>query len=343
MIASVDPDADSLAQYLRAQLPKLKGGVRLQRIGSGQSNPTYSVTCANGPDLILRKQPPGPMLESAHAVDREYRILKSLHPIGIPVPEVILFCEDREVIGTPFYLMRKLHGRVLSNYALPGIAPRERRRYLFELAERLAQLHAVDWAAAGLTGYGKPGGFFARQIGRWTRQWKAVEATADVSTQRLMEPLLEWLPAHIPADDETTIAHGDYRLGNVMFHPTEPKIIGILDWELSTLGNPLADAAYSSLPWLTDPDVFEGLRGLDLATLQIPTQDEYLAAYRGASGRDGILPFHHVFALFRFAVILEGIRGRASAGNAVGEDAAAVANLASRFAGYAVQLIKTEG
>lgn len=324
-------DTEVLADWLREQLPELRGAMRLERIGGGQSNPTFFVTFAQGPQLVLRKQPPGELLKSAHAVDREYRVLRALRPTGFPVPEALFFCEDAAVVGTPFYVMRRLRGRVMSNYALPEIAPGERRRYLTALAETLARLHAIDPASVGLADYGKPGNFFQRQVARWTRQWEAAKAAENGDVDRL----IEWLPAHIPPGDATAIAHGDYRLGNVMFHPTEPRIVGVLDWELSTLGHPLADAAYSSLPWLTEPDVFEGLRGLDLGSLALPTQAEYLAIYRSAGGQaDEVQPFHHAFSLFRFAVILEGILARVRAGNAAGEDALAVGRLSARFARY---------
>lgn len=332
-------EAAALAEYLRGQLPELRGRMDLQRIGGGQSNPTFFVTFEQGPRLVLRKQPPGELLKSAHAVDREYRILRALRGTQVPVPHALFYCDQREVVGTPFYVMERLEGRVMSHYALPDVEPGHRRRYLFALAETLARLHAVDWAAIGLSDYGRPGNFFARQIDRWSRQWQASKTADNADIERL----IEWLPAHIPPGDETTIAHGDFRMGNVMFHPTEPRVIAVLDWELSTLGHPLADAAYSSLPWLTEPDVFEGIRGLDLPAWQLPAQGEYLRAYLDASGRgDAIRPFHHAFSLFRFAVILEGITARARAGNAVGDDAVAVGRLSSRFARYATELIASQ-
>ncbi|KVK75916.1 aminoglycoside phosphotransferase [Burkholderia cepacia] len=336
MSQSLEFDPVVLADYLQTCMPEVRGPMDLQRIGGGQSNPTFFVTFEKGPRLVLRKQPPGELLKSAHAVDREFRILRALRKTDVPVPNALLYCEDREIIGTPFYVMERLDGRVMSNYAMPEIDPGQRRSYLFALAETLAQLHAVDWASVGLADYGKPGNFFARQIDRWTRQWQASKTQDNPDIERL----IEWLPNHIPPGDETTIAHGDFRLGNVMFHPTEPRVIAVLDWELSTLGHPLADAAYSSLPWLTEPDVFEGIKGLDLQALHLPAQHEYLAAYLAASGRgDDVLPFHHAFSLFRFAVILEGITARAKAGNAVGDDAVAVGRLSSRFARYAAELI----
>lgn len=340
MTSALGFEPANLAEWLRAHIPELSGEMHIERIGGGQSNPTFFVTFSRGPQLVLRKQPPGELLKSAHAVDREYRIMRALKDTDVPVPPALLFCDDRAAIGTPFYVMQRLQGRVMSNYALPELAPRERRKYLIELAETLARLHAVDWAAVGLTDFGKSGNFFERQIGRWTRQWEASKSSANED----VEKLIEWLPRNIPDGDETTIAHGDYRLGNVMFDPKEPRIIAVLDWELSTLGHPLADVAYSSLPWLTEPDVFEGLRGLNLNNEQLPTQSEYLAAYRAASGRGQVVqPFHHAFSLFRFAVILEGITARAQAGNAAGQDAVAVGKLSSRFARYGAELIAREG
>jgi aminoglycoside phosphotransferase (APT) family kinase protein len=340
MVDDAGFSADALCAYLRETLPELGGEMRLERIGGGQSNPTFFVAFERGPRLVLRKQPPGELLKSAHAVDREFRILRALEATEVPVPKALFFCEEREVIGTPFYVMERLDGRVMSNYALPELPPSDRAAYLFAMAETLARLHAVDWVSAGLSDYGRPGNFFERQIARWTRQWEASK-TADNAH---IDALIEWLPKHIPPGDETTIAHGDFRLGNVMFHPTQPHVIAVLDWELSTLGHPLADVAYSSMPWLTDPDVFEGLRGLDLRARRLPAQAGYLAAYAEASGRtEPILPFHHAFSLFRFAVILEGITARAKAGNAVGEDAVAVGRLSARFARYAAELIAVDG
>ena len=331
---------DGLQEYLQSQLPDLKGAMRIERIGGGQSNPTFFVSFDRGPELVLRKQPAGELLKSAHAIDREYRILRALQPTGVPVPVALLFCEDRAVVGTPSYIMERLNGRVMSNYALPEISPQDRLACLAELAATLARLHAVDWKGAGLEGFGKPGNFFERQVSRWTRQWEASKTAENPNINRL----IAWLPENIPQGEETVSAHGDFRLGNVMFHPSEPRIIGILDWELSTLGHPLMDAAHSSLPWLTEPDEFEGLRGLGLPLLQLPTQRQYLNLYLSASGRRAdVLPFHHAFSLFRFAVILEGILARARAGNAAGEDALAVGRLSDKFARYAVELIAVDG
>jgi len=332
-IAEFDPA--HLDAYLRHHVPDLMGSMRLARIGGGQSNPTFFVDFDNRA-LVLRKQPPGDLLPSAHAVDREYRVLRALADTDVPVPRTLLYCDDRSVVGTPFYLMEKLDGRVLTNYALPEIAASERRAYYFAMAETLARLHAVDWSAAGLSDYGRPGNFFQRQIARWTRQWESSRTRDDANIDRL----IAWLPAHIPPGDETTVAHGDFRFGNLMFHPTEPRVIAVLDWELSTLGHPLADVAYNCMAWHTGADEFEGMLGLDLAAMGIPTQAEYIAHYLQFSRRkEPVTPFHLAFSLFRFAVILEGIAARAQSGSAAAQDAQQVGAQASAFARRAVALI----
>lgn len=328
-------DASRLQTWLAQHVPGAQGPMRLERIHGGQSNPTFFVNFDEAA-LVLRKQPPGELLPSAHAVDREFRIQQALADTDVPVPRMRAFCEDRGVIGTPFYVMDRLQGRVLSSQSIPELPPAQRRACWLAMAETLARLHAVDWAALGLADYGKPGNFFARQINRWTRQWQASRTREDANIERL----ITWLPAHTPPGDETTIAHGDFRLGNLMFHPTEPRVIAVLDWELSTLGHPLADAAYSAMAWHTAPSAFDGLRGLDLAALGLPTQAEYLGHYQACSGRgDGVSNFHLAFSLFRFAVILEGISARAQSGNAFAEDAVAVGRQSAAFAQAAVELI----
>ncbi|MDM0086495.1 MULTISPECIES: phosphotransferase family protein [unclassified Variovorax] len=328
-------DAERLASHLRAQIPGLSGPMRLARIGGGQSNPTFFVDFDNRA-LVLRKQPPGELLPSAHAVDREYRVLRALAGTDVPVPNAVLYCEDRSVVGTPFYVMDKLEGRVFPHYTLPELRPAERRAYYFAMAETLARLHAVDWAAAGLGDYGRPGNFFQRQVTRWTRQWEASRTREDANIDRL----IAWLPANIPAGDHTTIAHGDFRFGNLMFHPTEPRVIAVLDWELSTLGHPLADVAYSCMAWHTGADEFEGIRDVDLAAEGIPTQAEYAAHYRQAGGHaEPVTNFHLAFSLFRFAVILEGIAARARSGIAAASDAQQVGAQAAGFARRAAALI----
>jgi aminoglycoside phosphotransferase (APT) family kinase protein len=328
-------DLPKLRAWLDREIPGLHGEMQVRRIGAGQSNPTFFIDFDNR-GLVLRKQPPGELLPSAHAVDREYRIQRALGQAGVPVPTMLAYCDDRTVIGTPFYLMDRLTGRVLPDYALPEVPAVERRAYLLAMAETLAQLHAVDWNALGLGDYGRPGNFFERQVARWTRQWQASKLGDNAHIDRL----IDWLPRHLPGDDTTTIAHGDYRLGNLMFHPTEPRVIAVLDWELSTLGHPLADAAFSAMAWHMLPHEFHGVRGLDLAAEGLPSQAEYLAHYQRCSGRAApVTPFHLVFSMFRFAVILEGVAARAQAGNAASDDAGQVGALAASFARQAVELL----
>ena len=327
-------DASRLDAFLREALPELTGPMRLARIGGGQSNPTFVVDYGDRA-LVLRKQPPGELLPSAHAVDREYRVLRALAATDVPVPPVRLFHAERDVVGTPFYVMDKVEGRVFATHALPGVAPDERRAMYASMARTLAALHRVDPVAVGLADYGRPGNYFARQIARWSKQWAASRTRDNPALDRL----IAWLPAHVPKGDETGICHGDYRIGNLMFHPTEPLVVAVLDWELSTLGHPLADLGFNAMAWETRPEEYGGLRGLDLAALGIPSLDDYVATYLAASGRrDGIAPFHVAFALFRFAVIFEGISARAVAGNAASDDAADAGKLGPAFARRAVEI-----
>ncbi|MBX3593405.1 phosphotransferase family protein [Sphingomonas sp.] len=323
---------DRLQAYLHKALPGLRGDLDIESIPGGQSNPTFFVTQGEQ-RMVLRKQPPN-ALPSAHAVDREYRIMKALAGSGVPVPEVLSFCDDASVLGTPFYLMKRIEGRVFNDPSLPDVAPDDRRDMYFAMADTLAALHGVDWEAAGLADFGRPGNFFERQVGRWTKQWSASggEPSADIDT------LIDWLPRHIPASDVTTIAHGDFRIGNLMFHPTEPKVVGVLDWELSTLGHPAADVAYSALGWHLGQADYMGIADLDLAASGIPSEQDYLARYRGAATHDFLVePFHFAFSLFRLAVIFEGIAARARVGTASADNASDVGRLAGRFARLAVE------
>jgi aminoglycoside phosphotransferase (APT) family kinase protein len=331
-----DFEPDRLADFLKARLPGLHGPMRLTRIGGGQSNPTFFVDFDNRA-LVLRKQPASGVLPSAHAVDREYRVMKALAQTELPVPTMVLFHAERDVVGTPFYVMERLEGRVFTDCALPGLAPAERRAIYVAMADTMATLHRVDWAAIGLADYGKPGGYFTRQIGRWSRQW-AMSKTRDNPD---IDRLADWLAAHVPDEAETTISHGDFRLGNLMFHPTEPRVVGVLDWELSTLGHPLADVAFNTLAWYTLPSEYGGIRGLDLAALGMPAVDEYLQRYYQQSGRsDGVTDFHYAFALFRMAVIFEGIAARAALGTAASDDAAEVGVLGLAFAARGMEFVR---
>ena len=286
--------------------------------------------------MVLRKQPAGDILPSAHAVDREYRVMQALSASDAPVPEMICFHAGRDVVGTPFYLMQRVDGRVFHDNSLPGLSPADRRAAYLSMADALARLHSVDYAAVGLADYGRPGNYFTRQIARWSRQWELSKTGESPDVERL----IKWLGANIPHDDTSTIVHGDFRFGNLMLHKTEPRVVAILDWELSTLGHPLADLAHSCIGWRAFPEDYGGLLGLDLVALGIPTQDEYVEAYmRGAKHGARLQPFHIAFALFRFAIIFEGIAARARQGNASGDNASNVGRLREVFARRAVEVI----
>jgi aminoglycoside phosphotransferase (APT) family kinase protein len=279
--------------------------------------------------VILRKQPAGELLPSAHAVDREFLVQSALAATDVPVPRMLHLCEDRAVIGTLFYLMEALDGRVLHDSAIPNATPAERAAMYDAMNDVLARLHKVDWQAVELEGFGKPGNYFARQIARWTRAWHASRTRQIPELDRLAE----WLPEHVPPDDETAIVHGDYRLGNLMFHPSEPRVIALLDWELSTLGHPLADLAYNCLLWHSSRAMYYGIEDADHGALGIPSQDAYVARYCERTGRSqGLTPFHLAFACFRFAVIFEGIARRAQIGTAAGADAEQVGRLSVDYA-----------
>jgi aminoglycoside phosphotransferase (APT) family kinase protein len=324
-----------LVSFIRNRVPDLDGDLRLERVPGGQSNPTFFIASGER-RIVLRKQPPGDLLPSAHAVDREYRIMTALARTDVPVPKTILFCEDRGIVGTPFYLMEHVEGRVFGDCALPGVEPNERRRMYVSLAETLAALHNVDPVEVGLADYGKAGNYFARQIARWARQWE-LSRTGDNAA---IEHLIGWLPAHIPEDNESSIVHGDYRIGNVIFHPHEPRVAAVLDWELSTLGHPLADLAHSCIAWHSRPEEYGGLLGLDFEALGIPDEADYTAAYYRASRRaPRMTHFHQAFALFRFAVIFEGIAARAKAGTAAAANASEVAHLSRNFVRRAIEVI----
>lgn len=329
-------DAVRLDAFLKARLAGLRGTMRLERVGGGQSNPTFFVSFDDR-RMVLRKKPPGELLPSAHAVDREFRILDALRDSGVPVPNAVLYCDDPSIVGTPFYLMDRLEGRILTDPALPGLSPDERRALVLSMAQTLARVHRVDWAAHGLADFGRPGEYFRRQIARWTKQWDLSRLSDNPDIDRL----IAWLPAHIPDSDLCTIAHGDFKLGNLMIHPAEPRVIGVLDWELSTLGHPLADLAFSAMPWYTLPGaVFNGILGLDLAELGIPSEEVYRSHYVACGGTaEPLTVFHKAFSLFRLSVIIEGIAKRARAGTAASADAVRVGARAAAFARRAVELI----
>jgi aminoglycoside phosphotransferase (APT) family kinase protein len=304
-------DVARLDAYLQRAIPGFGKGLEVRQFQGGASNPTFLLTTDAG-RYVLRKKPPGQLLASAHQVDREYRVMKALGATEVPVPRMRALCEDPEVIGTAFYVMGFLEGRIFRDAALPGLEPAERAAIYDQLNATLAKLHKVDFQAVGLGDYGKPGGYFERQVARWIKQYRGAE-TEHVPA---MERLIEELPGRIPADDSVSIAHGDYRLENVMFHPTEPRLIAVLDWELSTIGHPLADIGYNGFLWRSDSPSWGSLQGVDFATSGIPTEADYVAAYCRRTGRDGIeeWPFYVAFGVFRLASISQGVYRRTLAG-----------------------------
>ncbi len=329
-MSGLEFDASRLDGFLRLCIPGLAGEMALERISGGQSNPTFFVTYANR-RLVLRKKPPGETLPSAHAVDREARVLTALAGSAVPVPPVLVFHPDSDVVGTPFYVMERVEGRVFGGSELAGAAAADRRAMVMSYAETLARLHDVDWRAAGLDGFGRPGDYFARQVARWSRQWDAERFRDIPALGRLRDYLLEAMP---PDDGTASLVHGDFRIGNMMFHPTEPRVVAVLDWELSTIGHPMADLGFSVICWRSSPAEYGGLLGLDLAALGLPSEAEYLQRYYAArrTSVPALQPFHVAFSIFRFAVIFEGIAARARAGTAAGADAKAVGDLSIAFA-----------
>jgi aminoglycoside phosphotransferase (APT) family kinase protein len=308
-------DVERLAGWIATNVGPLQGPLEIAQFKGGQSNPTYLLSC--GPRrYVMRRKPPGKLLPSAHAVDREFRVIRALAETGVPVARAYALCEDDSVIGTAFYLMEYVQGRVFWDPRLPGVERAQRRPIHDEINRVIAALHRVDPQAVGLGDYGRSGEYVARQVARWSKQYQASE------TERIeaMDSLIAWLPENIPQGDETRIVHGDYRIDNVIFHPEEPRILAVLDWELSTLGHPLADFANHCMAWRIPPGVFRGLGGEDLAALGIQSEREYVEAYCRRTGRDGIDPrdweYYMVYNMFRIAAILQGVLARAMQGNA---------------------------
>lgn len=327
-------DNEALGLWLAANVPGFTPDIEVQQFKGGQSNPTFLVH-SGANSCVVRKKPPGKLLRGAHAVEREYRVMKGLAGSGVAVAEMYALCEDEAVIGTPFYAMEFVQGRVLREPRLPDATPEQRAAIYDALIGTLARLHSVDVEAAGLGDFGRMGGYLGRQVRTWTKQYRASE------TQTLdgMEALIAWLPENIPAEDTTTIAHGDYRLENCIFHPTEPRIIAVLDWELSTLGHPLADLGYTCMSYYLPP-MMGGFAGLKLEGTGIPTLEAYVAAYCEATGRDGIedWSYYLAFSFFRMAAIVQGVYKRSLQGNASSETAGQYGAYAKTLSAVAWQL-----
>jgi aminoglycoside phosphotransferase (APT) family kinase protein len=313
-------DAGSLEKFLGFRL------AQIEQFRGGQSNPTYAITASDGRRFVLRRKPPGKLLPSAHAVDREYRVISALSKAGFPVAKPMVLCEDESVIGTMFYVMDFVEGRVLWDPALPGMT-REQRAAIWDEQNRvISQLHSLDYREIGLEGFGKPGNYIGRQVERWSKQYRASE------TQRIeaMDNLIGWLPANIPPEAGTTVVHGDFRLDNTIFHPSEPRILAVLDWELSTLGDPLADFAYHCMGFHIPPDKFRGIAGLPIRELGIPTESEYVQTYcrrtRRAAIDAKVWEFYLAYNLFRIAAICQGIAKRVLDGTAASANAAEAAS-----------------
>jgi aminoglycoside phosphotransferase (APT) family kinase protein len=312
-------DQAALEAWLRAHVPGYAGPLRIEQFRGGQSNPTYKLVTP-GRSYVLRRKPPGPVLKGAHAVEREARVLSALEPAGFPVAHVHGLCTDETVIGTWFYVMDMVEGRIFWDAGFPEVPRGERAAYFDAMNAALAELHSLDYAALGLSDYGRPGNYFQRQIARWSQQYLA---DADAGRDPNLDRLVAWLPDHVPVGDETSLVHGDFRCDNLIFHPSEPRILAVLDWELSTLGHPGADFAYHAMMYRMPPHIVAGLGGADPAPLGIPTEAQYLAAYccrRGLTGMPGY-DYYVAFNFFRLAAIFHGLKGRVIRGNAASAQA----------------------
>ena len=322
-------DVDALTQWLNQNLPGFAGPLTVEAFKGGQSNPTYKLTTPSQSYVMRAKPAPvAKLLPSAHAIEREFAVMSGLYGTDVPVPRMYCLCEDESVIGRAFYIMEFMQGRILWDQALPGMTPSERVDIYKEMTRVISALHTVNFAERGRGAYGKPGNFFERQIGRWSKQYVA-SITQPIEE---MDKLMDWLPRHIPemgrAENMVSVVHGDYRLDNLMFHPTEPRIVAVLDWELSTLGHPLGDFSYHCMAWHIPPGAFRGIGGLDLASLGIPSEDEYIRLYCTRTGLvtpDALKAdwnFCMAYNLFRIAAILQGIAKRVEAGTAASAQAA---------------------
>ena len=335
----IDFDPARLDAYLHQAVPGIGGALVVERTVGGMSNPTYFLRRGDW-RAVLRKQPNAVLMASAHAIDREYRVLRALRGSAVPVPQPLHYCEDREVLGTPFYLMEHVDGRVFEGFGMPGATPDERTAMYDSMGATMAALHSLDFRAVGLGDYGRPGNYFARQFSRWSQQWAQFRRGDDDNPD--LDRIVAWLEERVPESQLIALCHGDFRITNMMFHPTEPRVVAVLDWELSTLGHPLVDVAFNSQAWRMATDENGGLLGLPLAEMGIPTEEAYLERYyRLARSPERMTTFHQVFAMFRGAVGSAGVAARGDAGNGFLPDAARVGRkLARAYAQRGARLIE---
>ncbi|MEC7525986.1 MAG: phosphotransferase [Myxococcota bacterium] len=329
-------DLPRLRAWMDDELENVGESLTVRKFRGGQSNPTFWVSDGTSA-YVLRKKPPGTLLPSAHQVEREYRVLHALQNTEVPVARVYALCDDEAVIGTPFYLMEHVQGRIFWNVQLPELTPRHRTAIYDELARVLAHIHSVKLDAVGLSDYGKRGGYVERQLSRWSAQYEQ-SATQTVPA---MDALIEWLPRNLPAHDETTLCHGDYRLDNLIFHPEEPRCLAVIDWELSTLGHPIADLAYTCMLYDIQMPRVGGLLGVDFAQSGIPSEADFVARYCELTGRDGVEDWSYfkAFGLFRLAAIAQGVYARSQQGNASSDDAAMYGAAVGHLATIACRLV----
>lgn len=331
-------DVAALERFLREKVPELEPPLNVRQFEGGMSNPTFMLVDGAGRRFVMRKKPPGKLLPSAHAVDREYRVITALHPTDVPVAKPYVLCEDESVIGQAFYVMEHVEGRIFRDFTLPDLPPSERSIVYDVMNDVLARLHKVDFRAVGLEGYGKVGGYIERQVRLWTRQYELTK-TEELPS---MENLMRWLPENLPREDETTIVHGDFRLENMIWHPSEYRVLAVVDWELGTLGHPLSDLAYLCLPYYYADRHRGDITSIDYASYGIPGEEDFVAAYCRRTGRDGIedWPVYIIVSLFRLAAIAQGVYKRGVDGNAASPRAIERREMCRQLADIAWSLVE---
>jgi aminoglycoside phosphotransferase (APT) family kinase protein len=333
------PDPAVLTAWMQEHVVGFAGPLRVDPLSGGQSNPTFKVSARSG-QYVLRRKPLGTILPSAHAVEREYRVMHALRVTAVPVPKMHALCEDASIVGSAFYVMAFVPGRIFMSALDPSLEPTERRALFAAMNQTLAELHSIEPASLGLEDFGRPSNYLQRQIGRWTKQYRA-SVTEPIPA---MDQLIDWLPTYMPEERSARIVHGDFKIDNLIFHPTEPRVLAVLDWELATLGDPLADFAYHGMAWHLEPDLFRGWAGENLAALGIPSEEDYVQAYAAWTGLTEVphWRFYLVFSMFRLAAILQGIAKRATDGTAADHDAASVGRQARPVAERAWQLASSQ-